>query len=116
MAKKTDGTVEQKNDEPKVHGTVGDAAEKLALGLYIVPRGKDVKPDWILAASEIDARRGASLFFGKSSIVAKPREEDRPVIGARVLVQIPKRDSQPDHLGFIFEEWSKEHFQALAAV
>ena len=93
-----------------------DKAAALSLGLYIVPRGKDTKPDWILAANEVDARRGADLFFGKAVIVAKPRQEDRPSIGARVLVQIPKRDSQPDHLGFIFEEWSKEHAQALAAV
>lgn len=120
MAKKTEAdekSVEQVVDPGlAVHGTTGDKAAALSLGLYIVPRGKDTKPDWILAANEVDARRGADLFFGKAVIVAKPRQDDRPSIGARVLVQIPKRDSQPDHLGFIFEEWSKEHAQALAAV
>lgn len=120
MAKKTEAdekSVEQIVDPGiAVHGTTGDRAAALLLGLYIVPRGKDTKPDWILAANDVDARRGADLFFGKAVIVAKPRQEDRPSIGARVLVQIPKRDSQPDHLGFIFEEWSKEHARALAAV
>ena len=120
MAKKTEAdekSVEQVVDPGlAVHGIAGDKSTALSLGLYIVPRGKDTKPDWILAANDVDARRGADLFFGKAVIVAKTRQEDRPSIGARVLVQIPKRDSQPDHLGFIFEEWSKEHAQALAAV
>ena len=98
------------NTAPVIHGIAGDTKDKLSLRLYVVPRGDDVKPDYVLATNQDEARRGALLFFGKNAIVGKAVKT--PPIGHRVLVQIQERDSQPNHLGFVMDEWSKEHLEA----
>lgn len=91
-------------------GTVGDEAKKLSLRLYVVPHGDDTKADYVLAVNQEEARRGAVKFFGAKSVVGKAVKT--PALGHRVLVQVQERESQPDHLGFVFEEWSKEHLES----
>ncbi len=101
---------QQPDDSPGIHGIKGDSKDKLSLRLYAIPRGDNAKPDYVLAANLDEARRGAVIFFGKNVIVGKAAKA--PAIGHRVLVQVQARESQPDHVGFVMEEWSKEHIEA----
>ncbi len=100
--------------EPAVSQAVVEQPAELALQLFVIPRGKDVKPDYVLATSIEKAREGSAAFFGPKAVVSKVGSL-MPAIGHRVLVQVQDRESKPDHLGFVMGEWSKEHLKAIGS-
>lgn len=101
---------DQFNDADTV---VFDAKPLGSLSLFIIPRGKNAKPEYVAAVDAEVAYAGAVWFLGDrpKPIVAEPTS--LPAIGSRIIKQVPERISQEGHSGFICVDCDLELLEEL---